>query len=159
VNGKVHVVNETSLTPAEAGKLAGRSKGAIIKAIHDGRLSAEREVNGAFTIQPVELFRVYPVVNGNGHHEVNGNEAEVNDSQHFEGEVNTQALQAEIDQLRGRLADKEEVVRAKDQVIASQVSTIEVLTAENTRLTAVIAQLQPQKAKVGWWQRLLGGGA
>jgi hypothetical protein len=153
----VHAVNDTSLTPAEAGKLVGRSKGAIIKAIHDGRLSAEREVNGSFTIQPVELFRVYPVVNGNGHHEVNNNGAEVNDSQHLDDEVNTQALQVEIDQLRGRLADKEEVIRAKDQVIAMQASTIEVLTQENTRLTAVITQLQPQKAKVGWWQRLLGG--
>lgn len=151
-------MNDTSLTPAEAGKLVGRSKGAIIKAIHDGRLSAEREVNGSFTIQPVELFRVYPVTNGNGHHEVNGNGAEVNTGQHLDDEVNTHLLQGEIDSLRARLADKEEVIRAKEQVISTQASTIEVLTQENARLTAVISQLTPQKAKTGWWQRLLGGG-
>lgn len=150
-------MNTVGLTPLEAGQLVGKSKGAIIKAIHDGRLSAEREVNGSFTIQPVELFRVYPAVNGNGHGEVNGNGSEVNSSQHLDDTVNAQALQVELDQLRadshqwrGRLADKEEVIRAKDQVI-------EVLTQENTRLTAVIAQLTPQKAKAGWWQRLLGG--
>jgi hypothetical protein len=158
-------VNTIGLTPAEAGKLVGKSKGAIIKAIHDGRLSAEREVNGSFTIQPVELFRVYPVYNGNGngHPQVNAPnghpEAEVNSSQHLDDEVNTQALEVEIEQLRGRLADKEEVIRAKDQVIATQVSTIEVLTQENTRLTAVITGLTPSKAKTGWWQWLLGGSA
>jgi hypothetical protein len=147
-----------NLTPAEAGKLVGRSKGAIIKAIHDGRLSAEREVNGSFTIQPVELFRVYPVINGNGHAQVNGNGAEVNSSEHLADEVNTQSLQSEIEGLRGKLADKEEVLRAKEQVISTQASTIEVLTAENSRLTAVITQLTPAKAKTGWWARLLGGG-
>lgn len=150
-------MNTVGLTPTEAGKLVGKSKGAVIKAIHDGRLSAERDVNGAFTIQPVELFRVYPAVNGNGHGEVNSNQAKVNASERLDNMVNTQALQVEIDQLRARLADKEEVIRAKDQVIETQASTIEVLTQENTRLTVVITQLTPPKAQRGWWSRLLGG--
>ncbi len=149
-------MNTVGLTPAEAGKLVGKSKGAVIKAIHDGRLSAERDVNGAFTIQPVELFRVYPVINSNGHSEVNGDQAKVNVSERIDDMVNTQALQVELYQLRVRLADKEEVIRAKDQVIATQASTIEVLTQENTRLTAVITQLSPPKAQRGWWSRLLG---
>jgi hypothetical protein len=50
-----------------------------------------------------------------------------------------------------------ELLDAKDMVIAAQASTIEVLTQENTRLAAVVAQLQPQKAQKGWWARLLGG--
>ena len=29
--------------------------------------------------------------------------------------------------------------------------------AQVSQLTAVIAELQPAKAKTGWWQRLLGG--
>ena len=68
--------------------------------------SAILDVNGVFTIQPVELFRVFDPVNGNGHTEVNGEDREVNDSERFASEVNTLALSIEIDQLRVRLTDK-----------------------------------------------------
>lgn len=39
---------------------AGTSKSTILRAIQAGRLSATRNAEGTYTIDPAELFRVYP---------------------------------------------------------------------------------------------------
>lgn len=52
-----------SLSPAEAAKHVGLTKQSVIKAIRSGRLSAIKEANGGWSIEPVELFRVWPAVN------------------------------------------------------------------------------------------------
>ena len=49
-------------TLGEAAKAVGLSKTAISKAIKSGKISAERQINGSFSIEPVELHRVYPCV-------------------------------------------------------------------------------------------------
>ncbi len=48
-----------SLSAKEAAEQVGLSKQAILKAIHEGRLSATRDNRGAWRIEPVELLRVY----------------------------------------------------------------------------------------------------
>lgn len=50
----------TKLSLREAAKMAGRGKSTIHAAIKDGRLSAGRNDQGAFEIDPVELHRVFP---------------------------------------------------------------------------------------------------
>lgn len=50
----------SSLSAREAGEQVGLSKQAILKAIHKGTLSAEKDGNGEWRIEPAELFRVYP---------------------------------------------------------------------------------------------------
>jgi len=52
-----------SLSPAEAAKHIGLTKQSVIKAIRSGRLSATKDANGGWSIEPVELFRVWPAVN------------------------------------------------------------------------------------------------
>jgi excisionase family DNA binding protein len=47
-------------TLGEAAKQAGVSKPTMSKAIKTGRLSAEKQPDGSYRIQPAELFRVYP---------------------------------------------------------------------------------------------------
>ena len=47
-------------TLTQAAKEAGVSKGTISKALKVGRLSGERQEDGSFQIEPVELFRVFP---------------------------------------------------------------------------------------------------
>ena len=49
------------LTLGQAAKETGLSKPSISKAIKTGRLSAVKTENGEYQIDPVELFRVYPV--------------------------------------------------------------------------------------------------
>lgn len=52
-----------SLSPAEAAKHVGLTKQSVIKAIRSGRLSAVKNASGGWSIEPVELFRVWPAVN------------------------------------------------------------------------------------------------
>lgn len=51
-------------TLGEAAKATGKTKGAISKAIKKGRISADREKDGSYHIDPAELHRVYPPVSG-----------------------------------------------------------------------------------------------
>lgn len=47
-------------TLGEAAKAVGKSKGTISKAIKTGRISATKLDNGSYSIEAVELHRVYP---------------------------------------------------------------------------------------------------
>lgn len=50
-----------SFTLNQAAKESGKSKAAIIAALRSGRLSGVKNEIGQWQIEPVELFRVYPV--------------------------------------------------------------------------------------------------
>lgn len=47
-------------TLGEAAKATGISKASISRAINSGRISAIKNESGSFSIEPVELHRVYP---------------------------------------------------------------------------------------------------
>src|SRR4051794_568770 len=49
------------LSVLEAGRLVGRSKSHIFRAIKSGMLSAERDAAGSYRIDRAELSRVFPV--------------------------------------------------------------------------------------------------
>jgi hypothetical protein len=51
------------LTLTEAAKEVGLSRPAIFNAIKRGRLSATKDAQGRFIIDPAELFRVYKPIN------------------------------------------------------------------------------------------------
>lgn len=52
--------NTMKLTLNEAAMESGKAKSTISKAIKSGKLSAEKNEDGSFSIDPSELFRVYP---------------------------------------------------------------------------------------------------
>src|SRR5688572_24554233 len=100
------------------------SKAAIFKAIRTGKISAEKNPNGEWRIEPVELFRVFePLhsVHSNGH-------SAVHDGQHLENNgtqpVHTpsvETLQVTVTLLEMRL---QEMTEAKDALIAAKDDTI-----------------------------------
>ena len=49
-------------TLGEAANAVGKSKATISKAIKTGRISAQKQKNGSYQIDPAELHRVYPPV-------------------------------------------------------------------------------------------------
>lgn len=58
-----------SYTLGTAAKATGKSKTTIMRAIRKGKISAEKNVHGQWSIEPAELHRVYPeVTQGNGAH-------------------------------------------------------------------------------------------
>jgi adenylosuccinate lyase len=139
-----------SLSAAQAADQVGMTKQGLIKAIRTGKVSAQKDVHGQWSIEPVELFRVYPAVNGNGNHVVDSVDSVVHDGlpqgDLVDGEVDF-GLQAENKLLREMIAD-----------LRGQLA---VATEEKQQLLAVVTtltnQAAPAKAKTGWWQRLLGG--
>src|SRR3546814_8977154 len=52
------------ITLREASEKVGVTRQTLMKAIKTGRVSAEKYDNGEWRIEPVELFRVWPPVNG-----------------------------------------------------------------------------------------------
>lgn len=51
-------------TLGQAAKETGKAKSTISKAIRNGKLSASKDVHGQYAIDPVELFRIWPMKNG-----------------------------------------------------------------------------------------------
>lgn len=92
-------------TLGEAAKATGKSKATISKAIKSGRISASKGDNGAFSIDPSELHRVYPIPAHN----------EQEETPKLTG-VNTgdssliRELQARLEAAHERLTDKESVI-------------------------------------------------
>lgn len=91
-----------SYTLGEAAKATGKSKAAISRAIKMHRISAVRQDDGSFSIDPAELHRVYPPV-----------QVEQEDQQL---PLNTDTT-AEIRELRAKLEAAAERIADKDAVI------------------------------------------
>lgn len=134
-----------SLSAKEAAEQVGLTKQGIIKSIRQGKISAQKDLNGEWRIEPVELFRVYTPVNGNGHQPV---ETSFQD----DTQENTHSLQVELKLLRERLADKDEVIEDLRQRLDAEAE-------ERRKLTLILTdqnrQLQSIEAKPkGFWQRI-----
>lgn len=153
-----------SISAAEAAKLTGLSKQAIINAIKSGKISAGKELDGRWSIEPVELFRHYQPVssmNGNGHQELDEAIQPI-DTPSMDG------LRVEVKLLREVLEAKDDVISAKDDTIADLRSRLNIEQEERRRLSMMLTagsplgQVAPAPAPSskpkGWWARLLGGG-
>jgi hypothetical protein len=127
----------------QAADAVGRGKPAILKAIKGGRISAHKDANGQWQIDPAELHRVYPMVTGNGSGTTTDEREEIPRS--------LSNIDREIESLRERLGEK-------DELIAD-------LRTERDRLLAVIETQATQVKQLtdgrpaphrSWWQRLFG---
>jgi hypothetical protein len=131
------------LSAREAAQEVGMTKAGIIRSIHTGKLSATRNDNGQFVIDPVELFRVFtPVSTG-----VNSN-----------GKIDGHEPDHQSEAWRQQLTLLERIIRDKEEVITDLRARLDASGAQVAQLTAVVATLTPPKAQKGWWARLLGGG-
>lgn len=105
------------LTLGQAAKETGYSKTAIARAIKSGRMSANRNEQGEYQIDPAELFRVYPVT-GNVDTKTEQHATHKDDSGlHVQIESLREVLrqiEGERDDLRRRL-DKEAAERREAQ--------------------------------------------
>lgn len=59
----------SGLTLSQAAKTLGKSKSTLNRAIKTGRLTATRNEDGTFSIDPSELYRAFPDLPQNAHHE------------------------------------------------------------------------------------------
>lgn len=130
-------VSSAGLSPKQAGEMVGRSKAAIIKAIKEGRISGEKDGNGEWRIEPVELLRVYQPANTSTPTDT----APVNTGIHG-------GLQAEIEGLRalvGTLENERDDLRKRlDR------------EGEERRALTLMLTNQIQATRKTLWQRLTG---
>ncbi len=144
-----------TLTLGQAAKAADVSKSTLSRAIKEGRMSASRNDTGGYTIDPAELFRVYPKKSATDVAPVAG------DSEQLQNATSINVLQIEIDMLRERLRDKEQHI----STLHSQVDDIQkdrdhwrshaersTLLIEDMRLKEAAKPVEPPK-KRGWFNR------
>jgi hypothetical protein len=81
-----------SYTLAEAAQATGLNRSTILRAIKSGKVSGQRDAQGAWTVEPVELHRVFPPAEA----------APKAVPQHAQPDAQADALVAE---LRAQLAD------------------------------------------------------
>lgn len=156
-----------AFTASEAAKEVGKSLPTITKAISSGKLSAEGPKGGPYSIQPAELFRVWP--------RVEGNPSETSKIRVDETSVYPKGLDANLEVLNEKLRSAEALnERLADEVgdlrrrLDSEAEERRKLTAMLTHQTQMpmlatpvaIAPEMPAlgqgKPVGGWWARLWG---
>jgi hypothetical protein len=127
-------------TLGEAAKATGKSKAAISRAIKTHRMSAERQDDGSFKIDPAELHRVYPPVAA----ELTGQPLAANTG--ITAEV--RELQAKLNAAIERLADKDAVIDDLRQRLDREG---EERRQAQAQLTALLTD-QRQQPRWSWWR-------
>ena len=137
------------LTLAQAAKETGLTRSGIFKAIKGGKLSATKDEQGHFQIDPAELFRVYKPVN----------KRPVTSGQ----QETTKEVQetAENRELRTRLDMTSQLLRQVEGERDDLRRRLDEEAAERRKLTALLTHQQQQPpaetARPGFWRRLFGG--
>lgn len=128
---------------SQAAKATGKSVPTITRAIKSGKISADRTEQGGYEIDPAELHRVFAPVTANTNETPTMSQPET--------PIDMRVLQAEIEGLRERLADK-------DDVIADLRTRLTASDEANRRFTALLTDqraaapaeaLEPPKRR--WW--------
>ena len=156
--------NAMAYSLGQAAKAAGISKTSLHRAIQKGRVSAAKNDNGSYEIEPSELHRVYPPV-------IDEERSANPDLGHVgtqETAIETEVLRREVQLLRERLGDKDAVITdLKDRLDQSEQERRE----KDRQLTALLTDQrekptppapepqQPEQARKGfrgWLHRITG---
>lgn len=131
------------LSAKEAAAAVGMTKAGIIRAIHTGKLSATKNENGQFEIDPAELFRVYDPVST---------------TDNSTPEIDDKASVEVVETFRQQVAMLERMLRDRDETIVDLRQRLDQSQEQVTQLTAIVANLTPSpvQKRGNWWQRLLG---
>ena len=124
-------------TLGEAAKAVGKSKATLSKAIKIGKISAAKNADGSFSIEPSELHRVYPPT-----------PPETVDSERLETPNSTDANTKEIIELRVKL-------EAAQQRVSDLEEDRDQWRQQANRLLSYTPQTTPTPS---FWQRLFGKG-
>jgi hypothetical protein len=128
-----------------AAKAVGRDRTTLLRAIRAGKLSAIHDAaTGSWLIEPAELHRVYPPVDGlvAATGEATEGDAHLRTTEPHGGPQGV--TQGEMQELRARLADK-------DAVIDDLRRRLDVADEERRRLTAVLADQRAAPPRRAWW--------
>jgi hypothetical protein len=153
-------------TMGEAARAVGRSKAAISRAISNGTISAEKQPNGSYKIDPAELHRVYPLINGQQQENKVTDATELN-ALNRELRAKLDAATERLTEIKADLADmrddrdqwREQAQRlaiTNQQAKAPDVMVTPPPTSEAIITPPPAAAPVPAK-EAGWFRRIMGG--
>jgi hypothetical protein len=124
----------------EAAERVGMTKAGVMKAVRAGKLSATKNIQGEWEVEPVELFRVYqPAQTQVVTAPTNSDNSEQN---------RIYVLEMQVSMLEQRIIEKDDNIRKLfDALTAAQAAV-----AAQQKITLQIEDKQRQPA---WWQRWL----
>ena len=128
-------------TLGEAAKATGKSKSTISKAIKNGRISALKGSNGAYSIDPSELHRVYPI----SIQETGTLEQEEDPNSY---EVNTQN--------ENKIMELEILLKATEQRLEDRGEQLSDIKKDRDKWRQQATALLGDKRPKGFWARVLG---
>lgn len=131
------------LTLGGAAKEAGVSKGTLSKAVKSGKLSADKNEDGSFAIDPAELFRVFP------------KQQETVENEHLEtpgNTIETVRLQADLE------ATRKEAIMLRETLDDLRVDR-DAWREQAERQSLLLEDHRGRDdslARVGWFRRMFG---
>ena len=132
-------------TLGQAAKATGRSKPTIQRAIKSGLISAKKNENGSYTIDPAELHRVFPAVTS-----LDNDTGDMKQSETQELQGETRLLRELLEQVEG---ERDDLRRRLDEAEAARREA----AAETRRLTLLLTHQPPAETpRPGFWRRLFG---
>lgn len=158
------------ITLKEASEQVGVTRQTLMKAIKNGRVSAEKSPAGEWRIEPVELFRVWPAVKGvQSPLHVNLTGEDIPAAPRVEGEI-VLLLKEQIDLLRSQLddvrADREDIRADRNHwrqiaergLLADQRPSSERMPDAAPEMTERVEPTPPLPlpSTGGFWSRLFG---
>ena len=139
-------------TLGEAAKATGISKASISRAINSGRISAAKKDDGSFSIEPVELHRVYPpksAATGSG----TPSETMRNTDGDTRNTSDSNVLQARLDAALEQLRDRDGTI---DDLRHRLDRSDEERREAQARVIGLLAGPGPAESKRGFFGRLFG---
>jgi predicted RNase H-like nuclease (RuvC/YqgF family) len=107
-------------TLGQAAKATGKAKSSISAAIKDGTISAKRNEDGSYIIDPAELHRVFPPASSPN----SAAEHRLDDSEQGNLRYENGVLKGELNQLRERLADIDTQHDRERRVLSDQIDDL-----------------------------------
>ena len=143
-----------SYTLGEAAKATGMSKAAISRAIKNHTISAEKQENGSYKIDPAELHRVYPAITEQQAEQLSRPRS-VATSDATELNAENRELRAKLEAALQRLSDRDGVIDDLREDRDRWRTQAEKLLLADQRETPIITPPPTATAPKArrWWQR------
>lgn len=139
-----------SYTLGEAAKATGKSKPTIQRAIKSGKISAIKNENGSYTIEPAELHRVFSVKHQDSNETGDMKQSvTLNELSMLQTEVNV--LMREIEVLKKERERERDLLNQQVEIYKERLDRAD---KDKDQLTALLTDTRKQGA--GFWKRLLG---
>lgn len=137
------------LTLRKAAELTGKSKSTLTRAIKAGRLSASRNTEGMYAIDPAELARVYPFVERpDAPHDARHSAPRNSETEPDDAAILRLRLSLLVDERDRERAAAE---REREQLAATVADLRMRLDRTEQRLIALIGDHNPKKRR-SWWR-------